>query len=154
MLPFAEREESLRAYLSGRTDIAMAFLFGSVATNQFTDESDLDVAVYFFPRSSALEWEEELEFPDENAIWLDIDRIAAMETDLLVLNRAPATVAYAVLEQDRPLFIKDLSLYWRFFLTVSSAAEDFREFTREYWEIKKRAFRRHIVCRIGSGSIH
>ena len=38
-----------------------------------------------------------------------------------------------------PVVIKDLSLYWGLFLAVSSAAEDFRKFTREFLEIKQRS---------------
>jgi uncharacterized protein YutE (UPF0331/DUF86 family) len=117
----------------------MAFLFGSAARGRQTEDSDLDIAVYFYPETGALEWEEEGEYPAADAIWADIDRITSSDTDLVVLNRAPATVAYAALEESRPIVVKDIALYWRFFLTVSSAAEDFREFARDYWEIKRRS---------------
>jgi hypothetical protein len=87
----------------------------------------------------ALEWEEEIEYPTSGEMWADINMIAAANTDLVVLNNAPATVAYAVLDENKPVIVKNQSLYWCFFLTVSSAAQDFREFAREYWEIKQRA---------------
>ena len=111
--------ESLRNYFASRLDIAMAFLFGSTARGAQTADSDLDIAIYFYPKTKALEWEE-VEFPSADEIWGDIDKITAANTDLVVLNRAPATVAYAVLEGNRPIIIKDISLYWRFFLTVRS----------------------------------
>ena len=57
----------------------------------------------------------------------------------MVLNQAPATLAYAVLDEGRPIVVKDAALYWRFFLTISSAAEDFREFAPEYHAIKRRS---------------
>jgi len=131
--------ENLRNYFATRSDIAMAFLFGSAAREEQTVDSDLDIAVYFYPKTKALEWEEETEFPSTDEVWGDIDSITSSNTDLVVLNRAPATLAYAVLNESRSIIIKDTALYWRFFLTISSAAEDFRQFAREYWEIKHRS---------------
>ncbi len=126
-------------YFQGRSDIAMAFLFGSVARVQQTEDSDLDIAVYFYPQTGALEWEEDKDFPSLDDLWREVDAIASANTDLVVLNRAPATLAYAILEDGRPIIVKDIALYWRLFLAVSSAAEDFREFARDYWEIKRRS---------------
>lgn len=117
----------------------MAFLFGSAARGRQTADSDLDVAVYFFATPPGAEWEAQREYAEEDRIWTEVERITSMDTDLLVLNRAPATVAYAVLEEDCPIIIKDVSLYWGFFLAVSSAAEDFRQLTREFLEIKHRS---------------
>lgn len=57
----------------------------------------------------------------------------------MVLNRAPSTVAFSVLQNGVPLAIKDRSLYWRFFLLISSTAEDFRAFARDFWESKQRS---------------
>jgi len=131
--------EKLKPYFMSRSDIAMAFLFGSAVRGNRTSESDIDIAVYYFPGTRALEWEEEINYTATDEIWAEIDAITSANTDLVVLNNAPATLAYAVLDENRPIIIKDQSLYWRFFLTVSSAAEDFREFAREYWEIKQRS---------------
>lgn len=128
----------LERYFSARPEVAMAFLFGSAARGQQTRESDLDVAVHFYPKTRALEWEEEREYGEADQIWGDVDAIAGVDTDLVVLNQAPATLAYAVLDEGRPIVVKDAALYWRFFLTISSAAEDFREFAREYHAIKLR----------------
>jgi len=129
----------LKDYFLSRPEVAMAFLFGSAARSRRTADSDLDVAVYFYPPGRGVEWEGEREYPEEHRIWAEVERITGIDTDLLVLNRAPATVAYAVLDENCPVVIKDLSLYWGLFLAVSSAAEDFREFTREFLEIKQRS---------------
>lgn len=129
----------LAGYFEGRSDVAMAFLFGSAARARQTRDSDLDVAVYFYPQSGALEWEEDKEYSAADGIWRDVERIASCNTDLVVLNRAPATVAYAALAEGLPIVVKDIPLYWRFYLTVSSAAEDFRAFARDFWEIKRRS---------------
>jgi len=129
----------LKHYFLSRPDVAMAFLFGSAARSQQTADSDLDIAIYFYPPSASLEWEEQGEYPEEDRIWAEVERITSIDTDLLVLNRAPATVAYAVLEEDCPIVVKNISLYWGLLLAVSSAAEDFRQFTREFLEIKQRS---------------
>jgi uncharacterized protein YutE (UPF0331/DUF86 family)/predicted nucleotidyltransferase len=139
MVAIADLRARLRDYFLSRTDVAMSFLFGSAARSRQTADSDLDVAVYFYPHGAAVEWEEERDYPEEDRIWAEVERITSIDTDLLVLNRAPATVAYAVLEENCPIIVKDHSLYWRLFLTVSSAAEDFRRFTREFLEIKQRS---------------
>ena len=131
--------EKLKEYFLQKNNVAMAFLFGSFARSQHTADSDLDVAIYFYPKTNRLEWEEDYQYPEENIIWREVENIVCRETDLLVLNRAPATISYAVLYEDVPIIIKDNSLYWRFFLSISSAAEDFREFTRVYWAIKQRS---------------
>jgi predicted nucleotidyltransferase len=93
--------ENLRNYFATRSDIAMAFLFGSTARGEQTEDSDLDIAVYFYPITEALEWEEETEFPSTDEVWGDLDSITYSNTDLVVLNRAPATLAYAVLDENR-----------------------------------------------------
>jgi uncharacterized protein YutE (UPF0331/DUF86 family)/predicted nucleotidyltransferase len=134
-----ELRARLQNYFLSRPEVAMAFLFGSAARARLTADSDLDVAVYFYSAGAGAEWEEQHEYPEEDSIWADVERIASIDTDLLVLNRAPATVAYAVLEENCPIVVKDVSLYWGLFLAVSSAAEDFRQFTREFLEIKERS---------------
>ena len=117
----------------------MAFLFGSYAKGRATLESDLDVAVYFYTKTNRLEWEEQTHYPDENTIWSEIEKLTERESDLLVLNRASATVAASAIQEGIPLVVKDSSLYWRFFLAISSEAQDFREFIKDFWQIKQRS---------------
>jgi uncharacterized protein YutE (UPF0331/DUF86 family)/predicted nucleotidyltransferase len=129
----------LARYFEDRSQVAMAFLFGSRATGRHTLESDIDVAVYFHPEGGRLEWEEEKKYPLEESVWQEVEEITGLETDLVVLNRAPSTLAFSILQDGLPLVIKDRSLYWRFYLLTSSAAEDFRSFAREFREIKQRS---------------
>lgn len=117
----------------------MAFVFGSYAKGQEMSESDLDVAVYFRPQGRSLEWEEIREYEGEDLIWSDVERLMGLKTDLIILNRAAATLAYSVLQEGIPIVIKDHSLYLRFLLMISEAAQYFREFTREFWQIKQRS---------------
>ena len=56
---------------------------------------------------------------------------------MVVLNRAPAALASSVVEEGEPIIIKDERLYRRFWLAVSAAAEDFRDFVTDFWHIKE-----------------
>ncbi|MFQ5750398.1 MAG: nucleotidyltransferase domain-containing protein, partial [bacterium] len=52
----------LQKYFSTRQDIAFAFLFGSQANGQTHKLSDVDIAVYFYPKEPRwLEFEEEVD---------------------------------------------------------------------------------------------
>lgn len=131
--------KALKEYFEKNDDILMAFLFGSYAKGNETGESDIDIAVYYTPDDKNIEWEEEKEYPDEDKIWGDIERITGITTDMIVLNRAPSNLAFSVIQDGIPIIIKNPSFYLRFFLCISSAAEDFREFIKDFWEIKQRS---------------
>jgi hypothetical protein len=127
----------LRDYFVQREEVLMAFLFGSWARNQEGFESDLDMAVYFKPKTDILEWQTDSYYVNEKEIWLEIERIVGMEVDFLVLNRAPATVADTALK-GLPIVIKDRKRYMDFLLRVTSEAIDFREWVEGYWRIKEK----------------
>lgn len=129
----------LKEYFKKRDDALMAFLFGSFATGKTMYDSDVDIAVYFKPKGRAIEWEEERDWPEEDKIWSDLENIVERDVDLLVLNRARSSVAFNVLQTGIPLVIKDRSFYWRFYLLISSAAMDFREFIDDYRKIRERS---------------
>jgi len=129
----------LSDYFAKQPDIALAFIFGSRAKGRATAESDFDIAVYFWPKTRELEWEGTADYANEDKIWLATEKIAGARVDLVVLNRAPATVAFAAIQEGEPLVVKDYALYLRFFLAISSAAEYFRDFTRDFWAIKQRS---------------
>lgn len=129
----------LEQYFKNKSNISMAFLFGSYAKGNETTESDIDIAVYFTPSTRRLEWEEEKIYEDENIIWSDIENIINIKTDLIILNRAPSTLVFSILQDGIPIIIKDQSFYLRFFLMISDAAEEFRAFVWDFWQIKKRS---------------
>lgn len=133
---------SLVPYFACRSDVVMAFLFGSQAKAGATGESDVDVAVYFRrmqTASTAVEIETTLTYPQEDRVWADVERLLGHEADLLVLNRAPAIVCASVFYDGVPIVVKDDSLYWRFFLEVTHEAEDFRQLMEDYRAIKQRS---------------
>ncbi len=118
---------NLRDYFEKRREVSMAFLFGSWAKSQEGVESDVDIAVYFKPKTNVLEWQDpDSYYETEKQIWADIESIVEIEVDLLILNRAHATVADMAL-RGVPIVIKDRNLYMNFFLRITSEAIDFRE---------------------------
>jgi uncharacterized protein len=135
-----ETIDRLRNYFVTRSDVAFALLFGSAAKGRETIESDVDVAVYVRTKDErALDVEAPRSFPQEDEIWSAVERIVDREVDLLVLNRAPATVAAAALYDGCELSVKDRGLYTRFFLATTLVAEDFRRFIDEFVTVRKRS---------------
>lgn len=131
--------EELKNFYNARPEISMAFVFGSYAKNRQISESDVDIAVYFKPAGREIEWEEQKEYPGENKLWVETERILGVDTDLVVLNRAPSGLAADVLRTGVPIIIKDKGLYWDFLFLVSLAAEDFQETIKDWWAIKERS---------------
>ncbi|MCK4515493.1 MAG: DUF86 domain-containing protein, partial [Spirochaetaceae bacterium] len=135
----------LTDYFATRDDVVMAFLFGSQVRETQTDESDVDVAVYFRPVATggdpgaALEIEADTEYPGERAVWRRLEEIAGAEVDLVVLNRAPIALAASVFFDDAPIIVNDRALYWRYFLTVTNEAEEFDRFAEDFAQVKARS---------------
>ncbi len=129
--------EVLKGYLATREEVVFSFLYGSHAKGTATERSDVDVAVYFYPRARhPVEIEEEVFYPAESGIWGDLERILGREVELLVLNRAPATVAVSAIK-GVPLLIREWDLYLDFLENITDMAEEFAEFV--ITEYKERA---------------
>jgi predicted nucleotidyltransferase len=126
----------IKDYLFKRQEICMAFVFGSEASRSAGSESDLDIAVYFTPTRGEIEWESQTQYPEEDRIWLDIEKLAGKDVDLLILNRAASTIADTVLREGKPLFIRDEKIYLDFLLRVSLEAEDYRDFVEDFYKMK------------------
>lgn len=139
MTNLEEKLNKLKDYFANREDVLMAFAFGSRVKGQATTESDFDIAVYFKPSGKEIEWEEEKEYETENEIWSDVEKILEINTDFIVLNRAPSTLADSIIREGEPIIIKDKKLYFDFFLRATSTAADFRDFVKDFWEIKERS---------------
>jgi predicted nucleotidyltransferase len=126
----------IKNYLFKRPEISMAFIFGSVSLGSAGDDSDLDIAIYFKTPNGEIEWESHTQYPTEDRIWLDLERLAGREVDLLVLNRAPATIVDTVLREGNPLFVRDRKAYLDLLLRVGGEAEDYRDFVVDFFKIK------------------
>ncbi len=119
---------ALKNYFQRRSDIAFAFLFGSQAKRKATRLSDIDVAVYFYPATKhPVEFEEEAFYDTEDVIWADLEKILSKEVEMLVLNRAPSSVAASAI-RGLPLAINDWGLYLDFMEISTREAEDFMDF--------------------------
>lgn len=138
-----EREAKIRQlkeYFEKREDVIMAFLFGSQAGDTAHSGSDWDIGVYVTPTVARVEWEEYgREYPDENHIWSACaDILQTDKIDLILLNRAPASIADAAIHGE-PLVVKDRGMFLDFMLIITRAAEDFRAFVRDYYAIYERS---------------
>ena len=140
MLSQAEKIQKLKDYFAERDDVVMAFLFGSRAKEAAHAHSDWDIAVYFKTGGKAVLWEESDEkelkyFEERRGISRDCANILETDkVDVVVLNNAAATLADETLKGD-PLIIKNKGLWLEFMIRVTSAARDFRELAKGYFEI-------------------
>lgn len=116
----------LTAYFAERQEVRMAFLFGSEERGTASTESDVDVAVYLEEEGA------------EDVLWLDVERLLGREVDLVVLNRAPATVAWSAL-RGTPLLIRDRKFYLDYLLEVSEEAESLADFNLDFWKQRDKA---------------
>lgn len=99
----------LTAFFAARTDVEVAYLFGSVAPGEAHAGSDLDVAILLVDGAAGdEEWNSHAEILARIASLFGTDKI-----DLVILNSAPASLALAIVETgvlvagaDRPLRIR------------------------------------------------
>ena len=134
-----ELVKKLNSILSSYEEITFAYLFGSFAKGYGGENSDIDIGVYYNPENEPYDFEDEVSFPSEDDIWRAVEYGTGKETDMVVLNRSPATVCAAVLHEGTCLFIRNREIFLDFFLRATVQAEDFREFERDYAAIKKRS---------------
>jgi len=92
----------LETYFAGRSDVALAYLFGSLARGQAGPLSDIDVAVLLAGAPAA-----DACFQARLDIIGDLmRRLHTNDVDVLILNQAPLTLRYAVLRDGVLLFAR------------------------------------------------
>ncbi len=129
----------LSEYFKGRKDVSFAYLFGSFSKGTYHNESDIDIGVYFKPKINMLEYESVEEYENENILWSDLERITKKQTDMVVLNRAPATLFDGVFRTGVLLYDDNSGLRTRLFLAITDAAEEFRDFVNDFYQIRERS---------------
>jgi len=139
MMNLEEKMGTLKDYFSKETSVVMAYVFGSYAKERVMSESDFDIAVYFRPEGREIEYEKDGEYPDEDRVWDDVRKIVGVNTDFVVMNRCPSTLALDILESGKKIIVKDDSLRLEFYLITSSVAEDFMEFASDFHAIRQRS---------------
>lgn len=118
----------LKEYFAKNKNIILAFLFGSQAKERSIAESDFDIAIWInkgFKESDITE------------IWNDLEKLLHKNVDLILLNKANPTIAWAAL-RGIPLLIRNQHFYLEYMLDVSREAEDFQEFIIDLWKLRKK----------------
>lgn len=118
--------DKLKEYFKNHEEVAFAFLYGSQARGDANKLSDIDIAVYFYPKNRfPIEFEESIFYPAEDKIWSDLETLLN-NVELLVLNRVSASVAASAI-RGIPIVIRDYGLYLDFMGIITREAEDYRE---------------------------
>jgi len=126
-----EKIEQLKRYFEHRDDVVMAFLFGSQAAGRPRQASDWDIGVYFR--------NEEENRAQEQKMWSALEAIVKRDVDLVVLNRAPVTIAWNVMRLGIPLSILDRNVYLSTLLKTSHEANAWFDTARDYHRVFERS---------------
>lgn len=97
----------LTSFFATRPDVLFALLFGSAAAGRAHTESDVDIAVYLEDDEPDVSVERPRRFPQDEPLLAALERLCGRAVDLIVLNRAPATVGGGALLTGTPLVIND-----------------------------------------------
>lgn len=92
--------KSLQEYFSAQESVASVFLFGSATGKRFSEHSDIDVGVLYYPDSLPTS-DERLQAQAELS-----DRLH-YPVDLVVLNQVSPILGYQVLKYGEPSLIRD-----------------------------------------------
>lgn len=128
----SEKEKKIRElknYFEERDDVVMAFIFGSRAKGRERLTSDWDVAVYLKAEDREI----------EQGLWDKVEAILGSETDVVVLNRAPAVLAWTILRTGLPLVIKSRLEYLRLLKKTGHEANAWYRTARRYHQIFERS---------------
>jgi predicted nucleotidyltransferase len=116
-------QAKLRAVLEPRSEVLVAYLFGSVARGTSGPLSDVDVAVLL--SDDVDPWAVQLELMAAVA-----SVIGSSDVDVLVLNRAPVSLAYRVLRDGQLLLSRDERARIRHWAATVSTYIDMEPFRR------------------------
>jgi uncharacterized protein len=92
----------IQAYLAGRPDVVVAYLFGSVARNQANDLSDVDIAILLTPDLAAHEMVER-----QLQLMVGLAPFSSHEIQVVILNQVSPLLAYEVVRDGLLLYEQD-----------------------------------------------
>ncbi|MFH1617115.1 MAG: nucleotidyltransferase domain-containing protein [Candidatus Margulisiibacteriota bacterium] len=121
-------ERLLKQYFEKRKDIILAFLFGSQAKERARKESDFDIAIW--PASG-------MSMDEINKVWSELEDLLRSSVDLIILNTARPTIAWAAL-RGKPLLIRDKKLFIKAMLRISDEAEDMQDFAIDLFRLRQK----------------
>jgi uncharacterized protein YutE (UPF0331/DUF86 family)/predicted nucleotidyltransferase len=132
--------DRLKEFFSRKDAISFALLFGSRSLGRERYASDYDIAIYLAPDDRrTIEYEELRGYPERGTIEKDLEPLLRKELDLIVLNNSPCSLAADIVTKGIPIVVKDEELFVRYLWAVTSAAMDYRELVREYYDLFHRA---------------
>lgn len=123
MLP--ELKIKLIDFFLEKNFIKIAYLFGSYALNKYCSQSDIDILIY-------TEEKEKI-----NSLIFELEKLLKINVDLVLINEAPATVIWSAIRKGIPLKISDRNFFLDIMLNTSREAEDFIDFTLNYYSLKQ-----------------
>ena len=101
--------KKLKDHLSQKEEIIFAYIYGSVARDQDTRLSDIDLAVYIDEDKKP----EAGPFGYRSDLITELQPLAGNDIDLIILNDASNLLAYNVFKEGKLLFNKDPDLRTR-----------------------------------------
>jgi len=110
-------EKKITGYVSGKPDILLVFLFGSVIKNNVHSESDIDVAI-LFQRDISID--QSLKIED------DLTSLLQNESDIVNLNRSSPIIKMQVLRTGKKIFERKPGIYSRFFVRTLNEYDDLK----------------------------
>lgn len=119
MVDVLSMENKLRQALAKEPTVATAYLFGSLVTNRFGPESDVDLGLLFFPDEvpQALEV---FELEDR------LSRALGCDVDAVVLNSASPVIGMQVLRKGRKLLERNSRVSNEFFVRCVNLYADLK----------------------------
>ena len=126
--------EAVRRVLEGRTDVLLAYVFGSVARGEARPSSDLDLGVVFrfvpVPR-------------ERDRLTTDLEVAAGRRVDLVVLNEAPPLLTHEAIREGRLIVCRDEDERVRFETRATARYLD----TRYLRQVQHRYLRERVDAR-------
>jgi len=101
--------KKLKDHLSQKDEIIFAYIYGSVARNQDTRLSDIDLAIYIDEDKKPAAGP----FGYRSDLIAELQPLAGNDIDLIILNEASNLLAYNVFKEGSLLFNKDPDLRTR-----------------------------------------
>ena len=111
----------IKSVLSTRSDVLLAFVFGSFTEGRLTKESDVDVAILF---------DNIPDFSTITDIGDEISSITGLKTDIVVLNGASPIIKMQVLKKGQLLKKANDSIYNDFFVQTVKQYDDIKRVRR------------------------
>ncbi len=107
-------------------DVLAVFLFGSVAREEQTDLSDIDLCLVLIPKLTP--------FESTKSYRKRLDYLKDFTFDIQIFQHLPIYVRRRVLREGRILFVRDEALLYELAFRTAQAFEDFRPIYLSYLE--------------------